>query len=101
MREFYLLRSEDVSGVSGVGSVAEGVEFPDGTVVLWWFNSGSMGIYRDIERMIKVHGHEGRTTVHWVSKRPDSSADMRDVAKRLAAAAWTNRLRRATPPKAT
>jgi hypothetical protein len=34
MRLFLLIRNEDVSGVSGTGIVAEGVEFSDGTVAM-------------------------------------------------------------------
>lgn len=33
---FELHRDTDVSGVSGVGIVADGVVFPDGTAVLQW-----------------------------------------------------------------
>ena len=82
MRWFQLVRSEDVSGVSGIGVVADGVQFPDGTVVLWWWNYGSLGIFRDIDLLTKIHGHDGRTTVQWAGEG-HRSADARDVAKRL------------------
>ena len=36
MRVFALIRDVDVSGVSGTGVVAEGVQFSDGTCVLRW-----------------------------------------------------------------
>ena len=35
-KRFYLHRIIDESGMSGVGRVAEGVELPDGTCVIWW-----------------------------------------------------------------
>jgi hypothetical protein len=72
MRRFALLRHEDETGVSGVGIVAEGVESPDGRVVLFWRQSatdpnkpGSTGFYTDISEMIAIHGHGGRTIVAW------------------------------------
>lgn len=67
MRLFKLVRSEDVSGVSGTGAVAEGVVFTDGTVVLRWLGvRTSTGIYKSLEMMLEVHGHEGATVVEWV-----------------------------------
>ena len=36
MRTFRLIRDEDPTGISGTGSVAEGVEFDDGTVAMRW-----------------------------------------------------------------
>jgi len=36
MKLFHLERTEDASGVSGIGKVVEGVVFDDGTVVLRW-----------------------------------------------------------------
>jgi hypothetical protein len=67
MRIFQLVRSEDVSGVSGTGIVAEGVEFRDGQVALSWVNYGSVGVYKDIELLLKIHGHDGRTEVMYLA----------------------------------
>lgn len=36
MEIFELVRNNDVTGISGVGVVAEGVIFSDGTVALRW-----------------------------------------------------------------
>ena len=41
MRTFELHRDTDVSGVSGTGVVAEGVEFADGTTVVRWLRAGT------------------------------------------------------------
>lgn len=60
---FYLERSEDVSGTSGTGVVAEGVVFPDGQAVLWWPNFGSIGIYKSLFDLETIHGHGGKTKV--------------------------------------
>lgn len=36
MRRFVLVRHRDVTGVSGTGVVAYGVEFPDGAAAVRW-----------------------------------------------------------------
>jgi hypothetical protein len=62
MRRFLLERDIDVSGISGTGVVAEGVQFSDGTVVLRWLGkSPSTVVWPDIEAARAVHGHDGRT----------------------------------------
>ena len=67
MRTFVLLRERDHSGVSGVGRVAEGVQFTDGTVAIRWLtNKASTVIWSSLEDAIAVHGHHGDTQVLWV-----------------------------------
>jgi len=67
MRRFKLVRAEDMSGISGIGEVAEGVEFENGQVALHWLTQyDSVGIYSNIHNVEKVHGHEGRTVVKWL-----------------------------------
>src|SRR5262252_2439879 len=64
MRRSNLVRNEDVSGVSGLGVVAEGVEFTDGSCVLRWFGKWpSSAFYSSLADLIAIHGHEGRTSV--------------------------------------
>lgn len=64
MRTFKLVRKQDVSGVSGTGIVAEGVEFHDKQCVLSWFSDHhSVAIYPSVEDIIQIHGHEGATEV--------------------------------------
>lgn len=64
MRIFQLLRHEDATGVSGAGVVAEGVEFSDGSVALSWLTEHtSMGIYRSVDDVEKIHGHSGKTEI--------------------------------------
>jgi len=67
MRTFWLDREVDVSGVSGTGKVAEGVEFAGGSVVLRWCAGGpaSISIWPSFKDMISVHGHDGATVAHW------------------------------------
>lgn len=61
-RRFYLLRRHDISGVSGTGKVAEGVEFADGRVCLRFFGEGSStNNFDSLQDLLSKHGHEGAT----------------------------------------
>ena len=66
MKIFHLARAEDVSGISGTGVVAEGVQFQDGQCVICWINHGSVAVYHSLESLLLIHGHEGKTKVVWV-----------------------------------
>lgn len=67
MRRFRLVRKEDVSGVSGTGVVAEGIEFSDGTAVLRWLTmGGSTGVYGGVAHLVSIHGHNGATEVEFL-----------------------------------
>jgi hypothetical protein len=62
-----MVRSEDVSGISGVGDVAEGVEFEDGQVVICWLSKyHSIGVFDNLHCLEKIHGHEGKTEIKWL-----------------------------------
>lgn len=66
-RQFVLVRDEDVSGTSGVGVVAEGVEWSNGWVSLHWLSQlGCLGMYENVKVMLEVHGHGGRTRLEWI-----------------------------------
>jgi len=66
VRVFRLVRSEDVSGISGTGTVADGVVFPDGVAVLRWRTAGgSTAVYNSVEDVERIHGHDGRTRLVW------------------------------------
>jgi len=72
MRLFHLVRREDVSGVSGTGVVAEGVQFANGKCALNWLTRyTSVAIYDDIETLITIHEHGGRTVVQWLDCNSD------------------------------
>jgi hypothetical protein len=75
----HLLRVEDVTGVSGLGIVAELVEWSDGTVAMRWLQAGTdrpkfvkptTVIHDDIASVIGLHGHDGKTRIVWT---PDVS----------------------------
>lgn len=68
-RRFVLQRHHDVSGVSGTGTVADGVEFPDGTVALRWRSEWPTSVVfhdRGVEAVEAIHGHGGNTQVVWL-----------------------------------
>lgn len=66
MRTFMLHRTEDESGVSGIGLVAEGVEFTGGKCVLSWLTEHtSVAVYDDINILEAIHGHGGKTEIQW------------------------------------
>ena len=68
LRQFYLIRNEDVSGVSGTGRVAVGVVFPSSRVVLEWLSGGhhSFGILDNLDEVQRIHGHNGKTTIEFI-----------------------------------
>lgn len=68
MRTFVLRRLEDVSGVSGLGVVAEGVEWTCGKVSLCWLGNYQSTEQADSLHVIEAtHGHGGKTLIEWVS----------------------------------
>lgn len=67
MRRFVLVRTEDVTGTSGTGIVAEGVELSSGHVVLTWLSAlQSFAIYDNAKVLERLHGHQGRTRIAWI-----------------------------------
>lgn len=87
MRRFQLHRQGDVSGVSGTGIVADGVEFgkaldivwPDGVHttlpagwarLVWRTAVGSSGLYASAADVETLHGHNGATELVWLDDEP-------------------------------
>lgn len=67
MRRFQLKRDIDESGVSGVGIVAEGCEFTNGSCALIWLTTyRSLAFYASAKELEQVHGHQGKTKIVWV-----------------------------------
>jgi hypothetical protein len=67
MRRFRLNRSEDVSGVSGTGIIAEGVVASDGVTVLFWLgDKHTMEIAPTLDMLMSIHGHGGKTVVEFL-----------------------------------
>lgn len=73
MRQFYLLRHEDPSGMSGVGAVTEGVVSSDGTVAMRWLTlHSSTCLYASMTDVEAIHGHNGLTEIMWQDDGDDS-----------------------------
>jgi hypothetical protein len=67
MKRFTLERNSDVSGVSGTGTVAEGVMFSNGRAALSWRTDlTSTAVYDSICDLEAIHGHNGATTIEWI-----------------------------------
>lgn len=68
-RRFELHRDQDVSGISGAGVVAEGVEFTSGVVALRWLSEWPTSVVfhdRGMAAVEAVHGHGGATRIVWL-----------------------------------
>jgi hypothetical protein len=66
-RRFQLRRDEDETGVSGTGTVAEGVEFTSGMVAMTWLSPHRcVNVYESIKTVEQLHGHGGKTVVVWL-----------------------------------
>ena len=64
MKIFYLNRTEDESGISGTGRVAQGFIFDNGKVALTWLSEHpSVTIYDNIGEVQAIHSHDGKTEV--------------------------------------
>ncbi len=66
-RRFVLVRDRDVTGVSGTGTVADGVAWSDGAAALRWRGRWrSTGVYASMADLEAIHGHEGATRIEWL-----------------------------------
>ena len=69
MRRFLLVRERDLTGVSGIGIVAEGAEFTSGLAVLRWLREPyAVGVFQSIADLITIHGHEGATHIQFLDQ---------------------------------
>lgn len=67
MRRFSLVRTEDVTGTSGTGVVAEGVEFSNGQIAIHWISQlESVNVYANAKVLEHLHGHSGCTKIEWI-----------------------------------
>jgi hypothetical protein len=65
-RTFAIQRHEDVTGVSGVGHVADGVRWPDGSASIRWRGENPSVVFWDSHESVeKIHGHNGATRIVW------------------------------------
>ena len=76
IRRFILKRDEDVSGVSGTGIVAEGIEFSDGKVIIRFLSSlSTITIFDNMKGLKHTSLHKGATKVVWIDQEPFKSEE--------------------------
>lgn len=70
-----MVRDTDVTGVSGVGTVVWGIQFPDGTCAYRWNSRYRTTTVADcIDDVEKIHGHGGATSVVWLDNEMQAHA---------------------------
>ncbi|WP_172384809.1 hypothetical protein [Streptomyces sp. MNP-20] len=68
-RLFTLERDLDVTGISGNGTVADGVLWPDRSAsIRWRGNHPSVVFWQRFEDAVAVHGHGGATRFVWADE---------------------------------
>lgn len=75
-RKGEVVRYKDFSGVSGVGVVAQIVQFSNGKIVLGWLGDfPTTNQFDSLEHFFAINGHNGATVIHWddgdVQRRPE------------------------------
>lgn len=68
MRTFHMVRTEDISGNTGTGIVAEGVVLSNGKAVVSFFPTPQMPVsnvivFDSVYEAERVHSHGGRTRI--------------------------------------
>ena len=88
MKIFYLNRTEDESGISGTGRVAQGFVFDNGKVAVTWLSEHpSVTIYDNIGEIHAVHGHGGKTTVEFEPDYKRAVGEMKSFIENFSLAA--------------
>lgn len=72
---FHLQRDHDITGVSGTGTVADGVLWLDGTVTIRWRGPRPSTVnWQSLDDAMAIHGHGGATRIVW-APLPDTGPD--------------------------
>ena len=70
MKTFHLVRHKDLSGVSGTGIVAEGVQLSNQKCILHWLSKAeAITVYDSMAELEQIHGHDGATIVVFDERR--------------------------------
>ncbi len=81
MKEFYLLRHEDVHNNSGTGVVAEGTIFDSGMCAMTWLSTHpTVTVFDKIVTVKELHGHDGKTEVV-VEGKHDKFEECKKIAR--------------------
>ena len=87
MRTFRLHRLADPSGVSGVGDVAQGIVFDDGSVAMRWMtDTASTAVYGCLGDVLAIHGHSGLTRVRFDTPHDEDLAQSLQAALQVSKA---------------
>lgn len=65
-KRFKLIRTVDVTGISGTGDIAYGVQYPDQSCALFWLKHGTHGYYKNIGQLRDIHCYNDNARVEWV-----------------------------------
>lgn len=91
-RLFTLERDTDVSGISGTGTVADGVVWPDGSVtVRWRGNRPSTVNWGRIEDVEAINGHGGATRIVYAAERRETDDEPWPREKPMPSFTWGDR----------
>ena len=72
VKVYKLVRTDDESGVSGTGHIAEVAVFSSGACILSWLTRPtSIGVYESLDEMVAIHGHAGKTRVEILGSLED------------------------------
>jgi hypothetical protein len=71
---YALRRNEDITGISGTGTVAYVLHLDDntysrGALMFWDTSWATIGWYPDLDTLADIHGHDGRTVIERI--KPD------------------------------
>jgi hypothetical protein len=68
---FKLVRTTDVTGISGTGVIAYGIQWPDQSCHLYWLKHGTHGYYPNIGVLRDVHCYSvngtPNATIEWIA----------------------------------
>ncbi|WP_234365398.1 hypothetical protein [Streptomyces sp. RTd22] len=77
VRVFWLQRDHDVTGISGTGIVADGVEWPDRSVTIRWRGPRPSTVnWASLTDAEAIHGHGGATRIVWTDQPNDDLTEV-------------------------
>ena len=54
-KRFKLVRTTDITGISGIGEIAVGVQWPDQSATLFWLKTETNGYYKSLAQLQQIH----------------------------------------------
>lgn len=82
MKCFYLYRTEDESGISGTGRVAQGFIADNGKAALFWLSEHpSVTIYDSVGEVQAIHGHNGKTELRYEPDYKRAFNEIKEAAR--------------------